>query len=136
MISLPGWADDCPACRQYAAEFDRHSCTPATAAQAARSHRPALNLQLVEAWERLRVHWVDEHPDRVPAFQIDCANCVEWKATLADPSYRAGTLAQAILSWESTLHRAGHLMSPDPLPTPHLIPRADRPAETVDRHTG
>lgn len=63
--------------------------------------------EILEPWEVMRAHLVDDHRERVTAYDPECPNCLEWQSTAdAGP---APALA-SILERESLLHRAGHLI--------------------------
>lgn len=90
----PAWLSQCATCIRLLAELD-----------AAGASSPA---DALAEWETVRVHLIEQHPERVTAYDPQCPNCLEWQAAADDPP--AGPTL-AILERESLLHRAGHVIA-------------------------
>lgn len=96
-VTVPEWMNQCAVCEQLLAELKSADDPPL----AEHAH--------------LTAHLVAEHLDRIPGYQADCANCVEWRAITGDPgdglSQQYGPAVVPMLGREDLLHRAGHLVA-------------------------
>jgi hypothetical protein len=90
----PAWLGECAKCVRLLGDLDRAAAGGTENA-------------LME-WETARIHLIEDHPERVTAFDPECANCLEWQARGQSPD--PAPIVQTILERESLLHRAGHLI--------------------------
>lgn len=91
----PAWLAQCATCVRLLADLDQAGAdSPADA---------------LAQWEAARIHLIEQHPERVTAYDPECPNCLEWQATADDPDPDA--TMRAILARESLLHRAGHVIA-------------------------
>lgn len=97
-VNRTAWMSECPTCT-----------TLADAVEA------AIDVPHAE-FIALETHLVDDHLARIPDYDEQCANCVEWRMSAGDPagSLSAGQPAWVLpyLGFHDLRHRAGHLVRP------------------------
>ena len=75
-----------------------------------RAYDVAQGPDMIEAWDAVRAHVVQEHADRLPSSRVNCGKCVEFVRAL---NYGPNIVAPGIRGLLERLnaeHRAGHLL--------------------------